>query len=114
MKKTVTKSVSFCDKCDSEQTYGIGVCLGCGVEHCYKCKKTEGREYSHGVTVTGSGDGYYCNDCDVILLTEGADTRHAAYRRIASLRTEAKDWSVDFERRRKAAEAELAGYASPA
>lgn len=111
MKKTVTREVNFCDKCNAEQTYGIDACLCCGVEHCYECKKTEGRKYSHGVNVIGSGDGYYCNACDTKLDGEGSDGRYEAYRRIASLRTEAKAWCEDFEIRRKAAETLLSELA---
>lgn len=112
MKKTVNKEVHFCDKCNAEQVYGFDECLCCGVEHCYECKKTEGRKYSHGVHVSGSGDGYYCNACDAKLLSSGEDKLHSAYRRVASLRAEAIAWSDGFDRRRNAAEMALSELAA--
>jgi hypothetical protein len=79
--------------------------------HCYECQKTQGHDYAHAIYVRGSGDGYYCNTCDTKLLRDGGDKRHAAYVRIATLRTEAESWTKDFTERRRAAEQALADLA---
>lgn len=108
MKQQVMQTVHVCDKCASPQVWGIDACLNCGAEHCYDCKKTEGREYAHAVHVSGSGDGYYCNDCDAKLTKEGTDKRHKMYRYVKSLRDEGKAWSEDYRRRCDLAEKQLA------
>jgi len=105
MKKTELKEVTCCDHCGKE-TY-VTACMCCGTEHCWECRKTEGKEYSHGVNFSGSGDGYYCSGCDAALTKSGGDERHAAYRAVASLRHEADAWGTDFQRRQKAAEARV-------
>ena len=105
MKKTELKEVTCCDHCGKE-TY-VTACMGCGIEHCWECRKTEGKEYSHGVNFSGSGDGYYCSKCDAALAKNGDDERHTAYRAVASLRLEAEAWGADFQRRQKAAEARI-------
>lgn len=112
MQKQVMKTVHVCDHCGSEECYGNDGCLGCGVEHCYECKKTEGRVYNHAVSFSGSGDGYYCNVCDAKLTSDGTDKRHNAYREIAALRTEAQIWGEDFQRRQKVAEKALSSLAA--
>ena len=105
MKKMELKETTYCDHCGKE-TY-VTACMRCGTEHCWECRKTEGKEYSHGVHFSGSGDGYYCSKCDEELAQSGGDDRHAAYREIAALRNEAEVWGADFQRRQKAAEARL-------
>lgn len=106
MKQTVQIEVHCCDACSAQQDY-VSTCINCGAEHCFECRAKEGKKYSKGVYVSGSGDGYYCNKCDAELTKSGADERHAAYRSVASLRHEAKAWSADFERRMKVAEARV-------
>lgn len=105
MKKTELKESTYCDHCGKENY--VTECMRCGTEHCYECRKTEGKEYSHGVHFSGSGDGYYCSKCDAELMKSGGDERHTAYRAIASLRLEAEAWGTDFQRRQKAAEARV-------
>lgn len=103
MKKTIEIVADICDVCGEQCDYS-DPCLACGVEHCYECKKTLGKEYRHSVYVSGSGDGYYCNDCDRKLTISGRDSLHAAYWRIESLRHEKKAWYQDFQRRAEDAE----------
>jgi len=106
MKKTIQKQVDCCDACAKEDTY-VYACKNCGTEHCYDCRETEGKEYSHAINFSGSGDGYYCNKCDTELTRTKADKSHAAYRRIEALRNEAKAWGDDFRKRSDQAEAAL-------
>jgi len=111
MKKTELKEVTCCDHC-SKETY-VTACMRCGKEHCWECRKTEGVEYHHGVYVSGSGDGYYCSECDSILTKAGDNERHSAYRAVMSLRREVDVWGTDFQRRKKDAETRLAAAAKP-
>ena len=111
MKKTIQKETHFCDACGKEEFY-IDHCLSCGKEHCYQCKKTEGREYRHGVYIMGTGDGYYCRPCDT-KLAKSKDDLHEAYQNIAKLREECDKWNADFEARKEAAEAHLRSLAKP-
>ena len=105
MKKMVLKEIYYCDSCGKEAY--VTPCLKCGVEHCWECRKTEGKEYPHSVYATGSGDGYYCSSCEAILKDTGSDERYVAYRVIASLRKEEEVWGTDYQRRRKIAEERL-------
>lgn len=109
MKKTVTKEVTCCDCCEKEEH--METCINCKVEHCYACSKTEGKKYNHAVNFGGSSDGYYCRECDVELMSVRNNARHMAYRKIDSLRNEAKAWSDDFKLRADAAENELKALA---
>lgn len=104
MKKIASIEDTFCDVCD-KRGYATR-CLNCGAEHCYDCRKLHGVEYVHGVHFSGSGDGYYCNKCDVLLRNNG-DALHAAYRRIQDLRSEEKAFYEGATIRADAAEAEL-------
>lgn len=105
MKKTVEKETTFCDVCGKEYPY-CDVCLSCGKEVCHECAKTEGVEYKHSVWASGSGDGFYCNECDSKLKKTG-DKLHAAYRKIVSLRNEQEGFYKDFKARGDKAEADL-------
>lgn len=106
MKKTVTSEVTCCDVCE-EHALESDACLRCGKVLCWEHQKTLAREYSHGVHFHGSGDGVYCNECDVILGEAGTDELHKAYRAIANLRDEATAWSTDFRARTVDAERHL-------
>ena len=86
MKKTILKEVTFCDCC-GEETY-VTQCLRCGTEHCYECRKKVGKDYTHSVHCSGSGDGYYCNICDHLLRKTKEDEIHSAYVEIDNLGTE--------------------------
>ena len=103
--KSVQTEVHCCDACGKE--FLVTACICCGKEYCYDCRKREGKEYSQGVHFSGSGDGYYCNPCDAKLTASGSDKLHAAYRAVASLRIEGQAWGEDFQRRCKAAEANV-------
>ncbi len=106
MKKIVSKQTHFCDMCGKEDDYPH-VCMNCGKEMCYDCRKKHGVEYTQGVHFSGSGDGYYCKECDLKLTTNGKDKLHAAYRAITSLRLENKAYWNNFEKRSKEAESTL-------
>lgn len=105
MKKTVMKEVTLCDCCQKEGY--LTACINCKVEHCHDCTKTEGKTYVQAINYGGTGDGYYCKNCDIELMNVRNNPRHAAYRKIASLRNEAKAWSDDFRARADEAENEL-------
>ena len=106
MKKEITVLQSFCDVCGKEAG-GYTVCLRCGKEFCYECKKTETVEYRYAISFSGSGDGLYCINCDAILIKTKADKKHMAYRRLAMLRAEYDGWRADFKDRSNKAENDL-------
>lgn len=102
MKKTISKETHFCDKCGKEYAYPDR-CERCGMECCYECAEKHMHKYTHAVHFSGSGDAYYCNACDTVAASNG-DKKHAAYRRIASLKAESMAWSKDFTRRTEEAQ----------
>lgn len=104
MKKVIRKEVTLCDACGRE-TY-IAKCLGCGVEHCYDCQKQLGVEYRHGVSFSGSGDGYFCLKCDA-NPPEKVRGLHSTYQIIKRLRYEADGYYQYFDETSKEAEAHL-------
>lgn len=106
MKKTMSKEVLLCDLCGKEQSY-MEKCMNCATEMCYDCQKQSGRKYAHSVYCSGSGDGFYCNACDVSLTASGTNDRHKAYRAIKSLKNELHAWNEDFEKRHEAAKKHL-------
>ena len=101
-KKKLTQDVVFCDACGTDK-HVYSHCGNCGVDHCYECAKKLGKTYSHGVYCGGSGDGYYCTQCQATLHKTG-DVRFMAYLRIQDLRAECERWSADFNARQTAAE----------
>ena len=105
MRKIVEKEITLCDSCEKESY--LESCLRCGVEHCYDCKKLKGIEYTHGVRFSGTGDGYYCNECDSILFTKEHSELHSAYVRIKNLKTESRLFYADFDKRANTAEQTL-------
>ena len=106
MKKTAMKEIHECDVCRKEAEY-VRTCIKCGKEICFDCSNTHGKTYHHGVSVSGSGDGYYCAECDSVMTYQGTDQLHSAYRAVERLRIEAEGMWHDFERRRKDAEAKV-------
>ena len=106
MKKSVTVEKLYCDVCGAESNEWNS-CMICGKVFCYDCRKTQMKEYKHGVYYSGSGDGLYCNDCDRDLILSGDDEKHNAFRKIDDLRNELKEWDADFTIRIKEAEAHL-------
>mgnify|MGYP007037387226 CR=1 FL=1 len=107
MKKTVMKEVTCCDCCKKEAEH-LTACMNCGIEHCYDCTEMEGKHYVRAVNYGGSGDGYYCKKCDIELMSNRSSPRHIAYRKIESLRNEAKAWNENFRLRANEAEQEVA------
>ena len=103
MKKTIQKETHVCDKCGKEESY-ITACMNCGTEMCYECWEKHGKKYNHAIYFQGSGDGSYCNLCDVKLTAAGTDKRHNAYRAIKSLKDELEAWHNDFKKRQEIAE----------
>lgn len=110
MKIKKEKTISLCDECGVENSY-MDSCLCCGKEMCFNCWKKRGKSYNHGVFFAGSGDGYYCNECDKKLTEKGSDKQHKAYRNIASLREEYQTWHLRFKERATEAENNLKKYA---
>ena len=107
MKKQKTIEVDICDFCGTdEQIYNC--CLGCGKHACYECvsKKKVGVKYSHSVWASGSGDGFFCNQCATTPSTKIANLLRA-FLRIAALRTESKAFGEDFTKRGEEAGAYL-------
>lgn len=96
---TVKQTITTCDFCGSGGCFRK--CLGCQKDVCYTCMDTKGTDYKHAVYFSGSGDGFYCHDCDgkkptPLLL---------AYREIRDLTRERQIFDADFSKRMKEAEA---------
>lgn len=106
MKKAEQVENVYCDFCEKRPA-PYSQCLGCGKDICYECKKLYAQEYSHGVNVGGSGDGVYCNECDLRLRKTG-DKLHEAYLAIRSLRDEQAGFYESLRSRQTLAEAKLA------
>lgn len=107
MKVMETIEVTKCDFC-GESSWDS--CLGCGKDICYDCygeKRDKAVRYFHGCHVQGSGDGIYCKECDQKMAD---DPLHAAYVQIKNLRDESERFYKDWDKRRKAAEAECARH----
>lgn len=105
MKTTKTIEVECCDICKSESL--TAVCDSCGKVLCWDHRDTHGVEYPHAVNFSGSGDGFYCKECDAKLLKSGKDKKYNAYRAITALRDEYNAWRIAFNERKDAAEAYL-------
>jgi hypothetical protein len=105
MKKMELMEVHDCDSCHKTDWYAHHVCLKCGKEFCYDCAKTNGVHYQRGVWCGGSGDGFYCNNCNWELIGLGTDRRHNAYITIKRLAAEAVAWNKEFKARADATEA---------
>ena len=87
MKKVIKKEVSVCYRCGSDENVFYS-CKNCGIDHCWECKKLYGHEYAHGVHFTGSGDGYYCQECDMVLYKSGKNDLYNYYQKIKELKNE--------------------------
>ena len=101
----------MCDVCGKD-AYGYS-CLKCGIEHCWECSKKLGKIYHHAVSFSGSGDGYYCLNCDSLMRVERGNPLHNAYIQIENLRDEQNAYFKDFERRSKKAEEYLQSLLKP-
>ena len=98
MKKIVQREIHFCDKCGLER-FHVNTCLQCGLELCYECSEYHGKRYDKSTVTFGSGDGFYCNECDSTLTSTGENKLHNAYRAIKRLKDEMKAFETDWERR---------------
>jgi hypothetical protein len=98
MKKSIQREIHFCDKCGREISYAP-TCLHCGLELCYDCETYHGKRYAGSTVTLGSGDGFYCNECDSKLTSTGKNKLHNAYRAIQRLKDEMKAFETDWERR---------------
>jgi hypothetical protein len=105
MKRTVTEEREFCDNCESGGAWYR--CLKCGKVFCHDCKEKKGVEYNYAVHFQGSGDGFYCFECDAELRASGTDAVHSAYMEIAKLKTESQEFYATFEAKRTIAEKNL-------
>ena len=105
MKEKREVEVYICDACGKQEDYATE-CTSCGKHYCFDCAKTHMKRYNHAVHFQGSSDGENCHDCDK-KLRENGDPKHAAYRKIDTLKQEQKAWWEDFDIRAKKAEAEL-------
>ncbi len=109
MRKMVSQEVVVCDVChDKSASYACGKC---GKDFCYECFGKQGIRYTHGIYSSGSGDGYYCLDCNAALIAKPT-VLFSAYRTMAALKAEAEAWGTDFWKRADAAEAEIKRLAS--
>ena len=102
--KIMKKAVRFCDECGKEES--LQICLGCGVEHCFECRRKMGVEYAHAVHCSGSEDGYFCHNCNNAPPEEVKEL-HYAYQKIEALRDIEKNWHKNFDARIKVAEEAL-------
>lgn len=105
MKREVTIIQDFCDFCNGESN-AWNVCINCGKNICYDCRKVHAVEYRHAVWSSGSGDGLYCQECNRKLYVAG-DKLHRSYLAIESLRNEMDGWNRSFSERAKEAETRL-------
>lgn len=100
--------VRVCDFCkSSDQCYQKCAC--CGKDVCYDCRKKVGIEYEHSTSCSGSGDGFYCHDCDQKDKSE----LHSAFVLIRSLRLEWTGFYADYRRRSEEVEKRLAQLQRP-
>lgn len=107
MKKTVQREIEICDVCREAEANRWSKCDRCGNAFCYECRKTGGVEYAHGVYSGGSGDGFYCAECNSALIKSGKDPIFNAFQVIMALRSEIKFVNDSIEARRVVAEATL-------
>ena len=105
MKKKINIEQAFCDVCGKEAS-GFNCCDICGKDFCYDCRDKYSIQYKHAVNFSGSGDGFYCLECDKKALESG-DKKHSLYRAIKALRNEEAGWYEDFRKRQKKVEEEL-------
>ena len=103
MKSIKTIEFDKCDFCVSDEGC-YNKCLGCGKDVCYDCCKTVGVRYESGVHSSGSGDGFYCHQCDQLPAKTPI---HSAYQEIRSLRMEGEGFYKDLRRRAEEVEERL-------
>lgn len=104
MKRTTLKEVFVCDICGEEDNY-MQQCTGCGIHICNACEHdNEAVSYQHAVSFSGSGDGFYCLDCDKKFKESKDNPLYNAYMHIQSLRAEHAAFYADFRNRQDEAE----------
>ena len=106
MEKEVPKKVKFCDKCVSDDSV-FDRCVCCGRDFCYKCHEKEGTDYPAGVHHSGTGDCFFCLECEAAAggpLAGPYRELLAAYKVMVALRKERKDYYADWEKRVAVAE----------
>ena len=113
MKKKIVETQDVCDFCQKDGAIAWDKCLGCGLDICSSCKESDGIEYKHAVYFMGTYDGFYCAACDKEAERIG-DPLHAAYRAVAALKNEHRNWSEHFDKRRQGAEVHLKALRSAA
>ncbi len=101
----ITEEKAICDFCGDENKY-TDKCLGCGKDMCYECRKIHGIKYRHAIVFSGSGDGYFCNECNS-NPPEKVRKLHSLYRNIILLSNERENFYKQFEIRSKKVEDEL-------
>lgn len=105
MKKLVTKEVDYCDSCNSE--HSLYTCLTCKKEFCYSCSKTKAIEYPHSIHFRGSGDGFYCLECNSKHMAAGDNPLFNCFVQIKNLRNQYEVLSQDIKEAGKRAEEAL-------
>ena len=109
MKTTTTITTHACDCCGYEDRF-MDSCMSCKKDLCVRCWRLPGNAiYPHSITFSGSGDGYYCSDCDAKLTSDGTDKKHNLYREIAWLKKEAREFNISLGKRARIAEKALEG-----
>jgi len=105
VRKQKNIEIKVCDFCGSDEMVH-DTCLGCGKDVCYECSKRVGEDYHHAVGFSGSGDGYFCNDCNQ-NPPKKLKKLHQLYKKIRALGLESKAFYEDFRKRTDKTEAEL-------
>lgn len=106
MEKKVLKGVKFCDKCGTDDSV-YHRCVRCGKDFCFNCAEKEGTDYPAGVHHSGSGDCFFCHDCESAAAGPSVDPYRellAAYKAMVALRKENQDYYAEWEKRVSAAE----------
>ena len=107
MKKQMLRDVTFCDNCDSEESYATE-CRRCRKHFCFDCAFTGKmmKRYQTEVYVDKGSDSRYCLPCEAALKQDPTPLFRALLH-IKELNEENKAWYARFEERRKQAEAEV-------
>lgn len=103
MKTNKTVEIDTCDFCDSKQE-AYSKCHACGKAACFDCREKRLIQYNHAVFFQGSGDLYYCTDCEGKAFAK-PDKVFTTYLAVRRLREECQRWNEDFKVRQQAADA---------
>lgn len=109
MKIRKTVDVEVCDFCLKGQSWYK--CLACGKDFCFDCLEKHGIRYQYAINFSGSMDGYYCKECNLLLTsrinTPLQDDLHYQYKMIETLLKEQKRFYKDFSKRSELHEKKL-------